>query len=265
MKRVKPGTHKRLDRRARSNPSSWRCAPGTLRWSGCRWRASTRPGSAWRTSCLSSSWCVCLLPGETQGGSCEEGGGTFLLEQNSPETWAECASAEETSSMQWAFKQESVFFYYYYFFLLKDNCFIKLHCFLSNLNVNQPYPFPFEPPSHLPSHPSSLGKLFLTADVYCSVAKVYPTFCQASLSFALTQSLLKLMSIESMMPSKHHILCGPLLLLPSVFPNIRVFSNELALGIRWPKYWNFSFSICPPNEYSGVISFRINWFDLLAV
>ena len=151
------------------------------------------------------------------------------------------------------------------FFLLKDNCFIKLHCFLSNLNVNQPYPFPFEPPSHLPSHPSSLGKLFLTAGVYCSVAKVYPTFCQASLSFALTQSLLKLMSIESVMPSKHHILCGPLLLLPSVFPNIRVFSNELALGIRWPKYWNFSFSICPPNEYSGVISFRINWFDLLAV
>ena len=79
------------------------------------------------------------------------------------------------------------------------------------------------------------------------------------------QSLLKLMSIESMMTSNHFILCRPLLLLPSIFPSIRVFSNELALHIRWPKYWSFSFSINPPNEYSGLISFRIDWFDLLAV
>ena len=79
------------------------------------------------------------------------------------------------------------------------------------------------------------------------------------------QSLLKLMSIESMMTSNHFILCRPLLLLPSVFPSIRVFSNESALHIRWPKYWSFSFSINPSNEYSGLISFRIDCFDLLAV
>ena len=81
----------------------------------------------------------------------------------------------------------------------------------------------------------------------------------------LSQSLLKLMSIKSVMPSNHLILCLPLLLLPSIFPSIRVFSNELALCIRWPKYWSFSFSISPSNEYSGLISFRIDWFDLLEV
>ena len=86
---------------------------------------------------------------------------------------------------------------------------------------------------------------------------------QASLSFTISWSLLKPTSIESVMPSKHLILCRPLLLLPSVFPSIRVFSNELALHIRWPKYWSFSFS--PSNEYSGLVSFRIDWFDLLAV
>ena len=89
--------------------------------------------------------------------------------------------------------------------------------------------------------------------------------CQASLSFTISWSLLKLMSIESVMPSNHLTLCRPLLLLPSVFPSIRVFSNESTLHIRWPKYWSFSFSISPSNEYSGLISFRINWFDLLAV
>ena len=85
------------------------------------------------------------------------------------------------------------------------------------------------------------------------------------LSFTISQSLLKLMSIESIMLSNHLILCHPLLLLPSVFPSIRVFSNESDLHIRWPKYWRFSFSISPPNEYSGLISFRIDWFDLFAV
>ena len=83
---------------------------------------------------------------------------------------------------------------------------------------------------------------------------------QASLSFTISQSLLKLMSIESVMPSNHLILCRPLLLLPSIFPSIRVFSNESALSIRWPKYW--SFSISPSNKYSGLISFRTDWFDL---
>ena len=88
---------------------------------------------------------------------------------------------------------------------------------------------------------------------------------QASLSITNSQSLLKLMSIESVMPANHLILCHPLLLLPSIFPSIRVFSNESALHMRWPKYWSFSFSISPFNEYSGLISFRIDWFDLLAV
>ena len=88
---------------------------------------------------------------------------------------------------------------------------------------------------------------------------------QASLSITNSQSLLKLMSIESVMPSKHLILCRPLLLLSSVFPSIRVFSSESVLCIRWPKYWSFSFSISLSNEYSGLISFRMNWLDLLAV
>ena len=88
--------------------------------------------------------------------------------------------------------------------------------------------------------------------------------CQASLSFTISQSLLKFMSIESAMPSNHLILHHPLLL-PSVFPRIRVFSNESALCIRWPKYWSFSISMSPSHEYSGLISFRIDWFDLLAI
>ena len=88
---------------------------------------------------------------------------------------------------------------------------------------------------------------------------------QASLSITNSQGLLKLMSIESVMPSSHLILCRPLLLLPSIFPSIRVFSSESALHIRWPKHWSFRFSISPSNEYSGLISFSIDWFDLLAV
>ena len=89
---------------------------------------------------------------------------------------------------------------------------------------------------------------------------------QAFLSFIISKNLLKLMSIESLMPSNHLILCRPLLLfLPSIFSSTGVFSSELALHIRWPEYWSFSFSISPSNEYSGLISFRIEWFDLLAV
>ena len=86
-----------------------------------------------------------------------------------------------------------------------------------------------------------------------------------SLSITNSQSLLKLMPIESVMPSNHLILCHHLLLLPSIFPSIRVFSNESALRIKWPKYWRFSFSISPLNEHSGLISFRMDWLDLLAV
>ena len=102
-------------------------------------------------------------------------------------------------------------------------------------------------------------------------AQSCPTLCnpmdcsQASPSITNSQSLLKLMSIESVMPSNYLILCCPLLLPPSVFPSLRVFSNESVLCISWPKYWSFSFSISPSNEYSGLISFRMDCFDLLAV
>ena len=96
-------------------------------------------------------------------------------------------------------------------------------------------------------------------------ATPWTTACQASLSIANSQGLLKLMSIESAMPSKHLILCHPFLLLPSIFLSIRVFSNESALHIRWPEYWSFSFRISPSNECSGLISFRIDLLDLLAV
>jgi len=107
---------------------------------------------------------------------------------------------------------------------------------------------------------------------FSSVPQSCPTVCdpwtaarQASLSITNFRSLLKLMSTELVMPSNHLILCHPLLLLPSIFPSIRVFSNESVLWIRWPKYWSFSFSISPCNEHSGLISFRMDWLDLLAV
>ena len=107
---------------------------------------------------------------------------------------------------------------------------------------------------------------------YCSVAQSCPTLCnprttalQASLSITNSQSLPKLKSIKSVMPSNHLILCRPLLLPSSIFPSIRVFSNESVLHIRWPKYRSFSFSISPSNEYSGLISIRTDWLDLLAV
>ena len=93
----------------------------------------------------------------------------------------------------------------------------------------------------------------------------WPTAHQASLIFTTSRSWLKFMSTESGMPSRHLILCHLLLLLPSIFPSIRVFSSESALHIRWPKYWSFSFNISPSNEYSGLISFRMDWLDLRAV
>ena len=107
---------------------------------------------------------------------------------------------------------------------------------------------------------------------FSSVAQSCPTLCdpmvaacQTSLSIISSWYLLKLISIDLVMPSNHLVLCHPLLLLPSIFPSIRVFPNESILCIRWSKYWSFSFSISPTNEYSGLISFRIDWFDLLAV
>ena len=115
-----------------------------------------------------------------------------------------------------------------------------------------------------------------SSDCYCCcpVAKSYLTLCDPnglqharlpSLSFTVSWSLLKFMSIELVMPSNHLILCHPLLILPSVFPSIRAFSSELALCIRWPKYYSFSFRISPSNKYSWLISFRIDWFDLFVV
>ena len=106
----------------------------------------------------------------------------------------------------------------------------------------------------------------------CSVAKPCPTLCDpvdcsmpGSLSSTISKSLLRFISIESVMPSSHLILCHPLLLLPSIFPSIRVFSNELTLLMRWTKYWSFSFNISASNEHSGLISFWMDWLDRLAV
>ena len=116
-----------------------------------------------------------------------------------------------------------------------------------------------------------LGRKAIT-NLYCSVAQLclifvtpWPAALQASLSITNSWSLLKLTSIKSVMPSSNLILCRPFLLLPLIPPSIRVFSNESALCIKWPKYWGFSFSISPSSEYSGLISFRIDWFDLLVV
>ena len=110
-----------------------------------------------------------------------------------------------------------------------------------------------------------LVHFFVVQSLSCVLLFVTPctAACQASLSWTISQSLLKLLSLESVISSNHLILCYPLLLLPSIFPNIRVFSNEF--HIRWPKYWSFSFSNSLSNEYSGLISFSIHWFDLLVV
>ena len=113
--------------------------------------------------------------------------------------------------------------------------------------------------------PLSVSSVQLSHSVVSDSATPWSAARQASLPITNSQSLLKLMPIESVMPSNHLILCHPLLLLPSIFPSIRVFSNELVLRIRWPKYWSFSFSISPSNEYSKLISFRMDWLDLLAV
>ena len=118
------------------------------------------------------------------------------------------------------------------------------------------------------SHRTSEGAIVVAIVHSPSPVQLFKTpwtaACQASLSLTISQSLLKLMSIESMMPSNHLILCHPLLL-PSIFPSIRIISDESALCIRWPKYWSFSFSISPSNEYSELISFKFDWLDFLAV
>ena len=126
-------------------------------------------------------------------------------------------------------------------------------------------------PDGAPSPPLHWQNVLSVQAVVQSLSRVrlsatpWTTVCQASLSITNSRSLLKLMSIESVMPSNHLILCRPLLLLPSIFPSIRVFSKESALCIRWPKCWSFSFSLSPSNDYSGLISFRVDWLDLLAI
>ena len=105
----------------------------------------------------------------------------------------------------------------------------------------------------------------LSPSAMSDFATPWTTVCQASLSITNSQSLLKLMSTELVMPSNHLILCQPLLLLPSIIPSIRVFSIESAFHIKWPKYWSFSFSISPSNEYLGLISYRMDWLNLLSV
>ena len=114
-----------------------------------------------------------------------------------------------------------------------------------------------------------MGKTHECPVQFISVTQSCPTpwtaVCRASLPISNSRSLLKLMSIQSVMPSNHLILCNPLLLQPSIFPSITVFCRESVVRIRWPKYWSFSFSISPSNEYSGLVSFRMNWLDLLAV
>ena len=133
-----------------------------------------------------------------------------------------------------------------------------------SLEVDGGFPFQVHPSLN---SPSSLLVQFSSVAQSCVrlFATPWTAACQASLSITNPQSLLKLVSIESMVPSNHLILSRPLLLLPSIFPSIRVFSNESVLLIRWPKYWSFSFTISPSNEYSGLISFRIDWLDLLAI
>ena len=123
---------------------------------------------------------------------------------------------------------------------------------------------PLMPPQLVNPEGTQFSSVHLLSHVHLS-ATPWTAALQASLSFTNSRSLLKLTAIESMMPSNHLILCRPLLLLPSIFPSIRVFFYESVLHIRWPKDWNFSFSISPSSEYSGLISFRMDWLDLLAV
>ena len=147
------------------------------------------------------------------------------------------------------FAHQVLFFKTFIYYLIEDNCFTEFCCFLSNLSMNQP--------SVQFSSVQLLSHARLFATPWTAASQVF-------LSITNSQSLLTLMSIELVMPSNHLILCHPLLVAPSIFPSIRIFSNESALCLMWPKYWNFSFSISPSNEQSGLI-FRMDWLDLLAV
>ena len=153
-----------------------------------------------------------------------------------------------------------IFSYLFFFFYKLSSCFCPLFYWMLDL-------FPLDCKQLFTYNGNSHFSVQFIQSLSCVQLFVTPwtAACQASLSITNSQSLLKLMSFESVMPSNHLILCHPLLLLPSVFPRIRVFSNESALHIRWPKYWSFSFNISLSNEHSGLISFRMDWLDLLAV
>ena len=138
----------------------------------------------------------------------------------------------------------------------------KSRCQHNDFLNKVPFPLVIKDPKTHPSHPFSSVQSLSCVQLFATPWTAAP---QASLSITNSQSPPKPMSIESVMPSNYIILCCPLLLLPSIFPSIRVFSNESALPIRWPKYWSFSFKISPSNECPGLISFRMDWLDLLAV
>ena len=144
--------------------------------------------------------------------------------------------------------------------VVQEHVSLNFECFLGLVKIKWTHVFDItlKTAQYHISSVQSLSRVWLFATPWTAAHK-------ASLSITNSQNLLKLMSIESVMPSNHLILCHPLLLLPSIFPSIRVFSNESILCIRWPKYWSFSFSIGPSNEYSGLNSFRMDWLDLLAV
>ena len=140
--------------------------------------------------------------------------------------------------------------------LINTRCCFSSRCFGKNITFSHGHAF---------SVFACLKVVQFSCSAVSDSATPWTAAQQASLSITNSRSLLKLTSIELVMPSSHLILCCPLLLPPSIFPSIRVFSSESALGIRWPKYWSFSISISPSNEYSGLISFRLDWFDLLEV
>ena len=170
----------------------------------------------------------------------EEPGGLQCMGLQKSQTWVS----------DWTSKQYSIVYMYHNFFI---HSFVDGHlgCFDVTSIVNRAA--------------INTGAIVV---VFQLLSQVWPfetpwtAACQAFLSFTISLRLLELMSIASVMPSNHLILCCPFLLLPSIFPSIRVFSSELALCTRWPKHWSFSFSTSPSNEYSGLISFRIDWFDL---
>ena len=163
-------------------------------------------------------------------------------EREREKEWKRKLEFREYKHLRWVF----IYLFWFVFFII-----------FTAAGSNQSFHSPAFKPNAWFSSVHLLSRVWLFATLWTAA-------CQASLSITNSRSLPKLMSIESVMPSNHFILCHPLLLLPSIFPNIRVFSKESALLIRWPKYWSFRFNISPSKEHPGLISFRMDWLDLLA-